>query len=98
MDRTAYVYIVASGRNGPIYIGSTTNLVKRIWEHRNAVVDGFTKERNCHRLVWYEVHDDLEAARTRERQMKEWKRGWKLREIEGLNPEWDDLFDRIARP
>ena len=98
MDHPAYVYIVASGRNGTIYIGSTTNLVKRIREHRNAVVDGFTKERNCHHLVWYEVHDDLEAARTRERQMKERKRGWKLREIEGPNPEWDDLFDRIARP
>lgn len=98
MDRTAYVYIVANRRNGTIYIGSTTNLVKRIWEHRNAVADGFTRERNCHRLVCYEVHDDLESARTRERRMKEWKRGWKLRKIEGPNPEWDDLFDRIARP
>jgi len=98
MDRTAYVYIVASGRNGTIYIGSTTNLVKRVWEHRNAVADGFTKEHNCHHLVWYEAHDDLEAARPRERQMKEWKRGWKLREIEGPNPDWDDLYDRIAQP
>ena len=98
MDRTAYVHIVASGRNATICIGSTANRVKRIWEHRNAAVDGFTRERNCHSLVWYEVHDDLESARTRERRTKEWKRGWKLRNIERPNPDWDDPYDRIAQP
>ncbi len=92
------VYIMASGRNGTIYIGSTSDLVKRIFDHRTGMVDGFTKERHCHRLVWYEVHDDINSARLRERQMKEWKRAWKLREIEGFNPDWDDLYDRIARP
>ncbi|MGN5375630.1 GIY-YIG nuclease family protein [Sphingomonas hankookensis] len=98
MERSAFVYIMASGHNGTIYVGSTTDLVKRIFDHRNGTVDGFTKERNCHRLVWYEVHDDINSARLRERRMKEWKRAWKLREIEGLNPDWDDLYDRIARP
>jgi putative endonuclease len=62
------------------------------------VVDGFTKKHGCHTLVWYEAHDDWEASRQRELQMKEWKRAWKLREIEGLNPNWDDLYDRIALP
>ncbi len=98
IGRNAFVYIMASGRNGTIYIGSTTDLVKRIFDHRNGTVDGFTKERHCHRLVWYEVHDDISSARLRERRMKEWKRAWKLREIEGFNPDWDDLYDRIARP
>jgi putative endonuclease len=98
MERRGFVYIMASGRNGTIYVGSTIDLVKRIHDHRNGTVDSFTKERNCHRLVWYEVHDDINSARLRERRMKEWKRAWKLREIEGSNPDWDDLYDRIARP
>lgn len=95
---TAFVYIMASGLNGTIYVGVTTNLPKRAWEHRNGVVEGFTKRYDCRRLVWYEAHDSLEAARLREKQMKEWKRVWKLREIEGPNPEWIDLYDTIARP
>lgn len=98
MERRAFVYIMASGRNGTIYVGSTTDLVKRVFDHRNGTVDGFTKERHCHHLVWFEVHDDTNSARLRERRMKEWKRDWKLREIEGLNPDWDDLYDRIAQP
>ncbi len=98
MERSGFVYIMASGRNGTIYIGSTTDLVKRVSEHRNAVVAGFTRDKHCHRLVWYEVHDDITSARLRERRMKEWKRAWKLREIEGPNPDWDDLYDHIARP
>ncbi len=98
MKRPGFVYIMASGRNGTIYIGSTSDLVKRIFDHRNGTVDGFTKEHICHRLVWYEAHDDINSARLCERRMKEWKRAWKLREIEGLNPDWDDLYDRIARP
>jgi len=67
-------------------------------EHRNDIVAGFTREYGCHMLVWYEAHDDIEQARLRERRMKEWKRGWKIREIEGLNPDWDDLYERIAIP
>ncbi|MGK6321802.1 GIY-YIG nuclease family protein [Sphingomonas sp. DT-51] len=98
MEKAGFVYIMASGRNGTIYIGVTSDLPRRIWEHRSGVIGGFTKKHYCHRLVWYEAHESIEAARHRELQMKEWKRAWKLREIEGLNPDWDDLYDRIASP
>ncbi|WP_066584944.1 GIY-YIG nuclease family protein [Sphingomonas pruni] len=98
MEMPSYVYIMASGRNGTIYMGSTDDLVRRAYEHRNGVIDGFTKRYGCKILVWYEEHSELAAARLRERQMKEWQRAWKLREIEGMNPEWEDLFDRIALP
>ncbi|MFA6124134.1 GIY-YIG nuclease family protein [Sphingomonas sp.] len=98
MDEQAYVYIMASKRNGTIYLGSTDHLARRAWEHREGVVPGFTKTYGCKLLVWYELHGTLETARVREFQMKSWKRAWKLREIEGLNPEWDDLYERIARP
>ena len=96
MDGPACVYIMASGRNGTIYLGVTSDLPKRVWEHRNAVVDGFTKKHGCHRLVWYEAYDDLQAARQRELRMKEWKRAWKVKEIEGSNPNWDDLFETLT--
>ena len=96
MEKRGFVYIMASGRNGTIYIGVTSDLAKRVWEHRNGVVEGFTKKYRCHLLVWYEIHDSIETARQRELQMKDWKRVWKLREIEGLNPEWEDLFENIA--
>ena len=98
MEEQAFVYIMASGYNGTIYSGSTTNLAKRVWEHRNGVVPGFTKAYDCKRLVWYEVRGGWEDARLRERQMKEWKRAWKLREINGFNPDRDDLYDRIGLP
>ena len=98
MSRAGFVYMMANRRNGTIYIGCTSDLAKRIWEHRTGAVAGFTRQHGCKRLVWYEAWDDIEAARNRERQMKEWKRDWKLREIEGLNPDWDDLFEHIARP
>ena len=98
MDEQFYVYIMASGRNGTIYIGSTNDLVRRAWEHREGVVEGFTKTYDCRILVWHEVHGDLESARVRELRMKAWKRAWKVREIEGLNPSWEDLYDRIAQP
>jgi len=96
MEKQGFVYIMANRRNGTIYIGATSDLPKRAWEHRNGVVDGFTKKYGCHMLVWYEAHDSLESARRRELQMKEWKRAWKLREIEGLNPAWEDLAERLA--
>jgi len=98
MQTPSYVYIMANKRNGTIYIGSTDNLIRRAHEHRNELVDGFTKQHGCKMLVWYEEHPELASARVRERQMKEWQRAWKLREIEGMNPEWEDLFDRIAHP
>lgn len=94
--KPGYVYILASGRNGTLYIGATSDLVKRVWEHRNGVVPGFTKTYGCKLRVWYEVSEDLQAARWRELQMKKWKRLWKLREIESINPGWRDLWPDIA--
>ncbi|MDG2532250.1 GIY-YIG nuclease family protein [Sphingomonas sp. HITSZ_GF] len=98
MELRGFVYIMASGRNGTLYVGATSELAKRAWEHRNGVVDGFTKKYGCKLLVWYLAFESLEAARLREKQMKGWKRLWKLREIETLNPDWEDLYDRIALP
>ena len=98
MATPGYVYIMASGRNGTIYLGVTSDLVKRAWQHRSGAIDRFTKEHGCKHLVWYEAHDSIEAARQRELRMKEWKRAWKLREIEGINPDWEDLYDRLVTP
>ncbi|WP_242186964.1 GIY-YIG nuclease family protein [Sphingomonas sp. CARO-RG-8B-R24-01] len=89
---------MASQRNGTLYIGSTNALARRAWEHREGIISGFTKEYGCKLLVWYEVHAVVESARLREYQMKSWKRAWKVREIEGFNPDWEDLYDRIAQP
>jgi len=90
-----FVYIMASGRNGTIYIGSTSDLVQRAWQHRNGLVKGFTRDHGCTLLVWYEVHDDLQEARLRELQLKKWKRQWKLSMIEAMNPEWEDLYPTL---
>ena len=90
--KAGYVYIMASERNGTLYIGVTSDLVKRAYEHRNGVIFGFTRKYGCKTLVWYEKHDDLAQARLRELQMKKWKRLWKLSEIEQLNPDWQDLY------
>ncbi|BCA60562.1 GIY-YIG nuclease family protein [Sphingomonas sp. HMP6] len=95
MEKPGFVYIMANRRNGTIYLGATSDLVKRAWEHRNGLVEGFTKRYECYLLVWYEACDSIESARIRERQMKEWKRAWKIREIEGLNPEWEDLYEAL---
>ena len=89
------VYIMASGRNGTLYIGVATDLPKRVWQHRNGLVPGFTKTHECKLLVWYAAYDDLQEARLRELQMKKWKRLWKLSEIEQLNPEWRDLYPEL---
>jgi putative endonuclease len=88
--------MMANTKNGTVYLGSTVNLPKRVREHRNGVIEGFTRRYGCKRLVWYEATGSWEAARQRELQMKKWKRAWKLREIEGPNPDWDDLYNRIA--
>ena len=90
------VYIVAGKRNGTLYIGVTSNLAKRAWEHRIGAAEGFAKKYGCSMLVWYELQDTMDVAITREKQMKEWKRSWKLREIEALNPDWNDLFLTLA--
>ena len=98
MERAGYVYIMASGRNGTIYLGVTSDLLKRALEHRSGSIEGFTKRCGCKHLVWYEAHDSIKSARQRELRMKEWKRSWKLREIEGVNPDWEDLCDRLPLP
>lgn len=90
--KSFYVYILCSGRNGTLYIGMTSDLVKRVYEHKNNLVDGFTKKYGVHRLVWYEIHDAAETAIRREKQMKKWERSWKLRVVEEINPQWRDLY------
>jgi len=89
------VYILASQRNGTLYIGVTSELVQRIWQHKNEVVEGFSKEYGVHMLVWYELHKDMENAIIREKRLKKWDRAWKLRLIEEVNPSWNDLYDSI---
>ena len=89
------VYILASRRNGTLYIGVTSDLVQRVWQHRNNVVDGFTKRYGVHMLVWFELHEDMVSAITREKRLKKWNRAWKLRLIEEMNPEWKDLYQSI---
>ncbi|WP_294121310.1 GIY-YIG nuclease family protein [Sphingomonas sp.] len=90
--RPGYVYIMASGRNGTLYIGVTSELAQRAWQHREGLVPGFTRKHNCKLLVWFEAHEDIQQARLRELQMKKWKRQWKLSEFERMNPNWDDLY------
>nr|WP_294168469.1 GIY-YIG nuclease family protein [uncultured Sphingomonas sp.] len=93
--KAGFVYIMASRVNGTIYVGSTSNLVQRAYQHRNRLIDGFTREHGCTLLVWLEAHDDLQEARRRELQIKKWKRDWKLRLIEQDNPDWLDLYPRL---
>ena len=90
-----YVYILASKRNGTLYIGVTNNLVRRVWEHRNDMADGFTKKYGVHRLVYYEQTESVEAAIQREKRLKKWDRADKIRLIEGFNPEWRDLYEEV---
>ena len=90
------VYILASERNGTLYIGVTSNLIKRIWEHKSDFVEGFTKQYQVHDLVWYEMSENIESAIIREKQLKEWKRQWKLDLIEKSNPYWNDLYPMIV--
>ncbi len=89
------VYILASQRNGTLYIGVTSNLIQRIWQHRNDVVDGFSKVHQVHLLVYFELHADMESAIKREKQLKKWERRWKIELIEEGNPYWRDLFAEI---
>ena len=93
--KAGYVYIMASGRNGTIYTGATSDLISRVWQHRNGVADSFTRKHGCKTLVWYEQSDDLQAARLRELQIKKWKRQWKLSTIEAMNPDWHDLYPTL---
>ena len=93
--KQCYVYILASKKNGTLYIGVTSDLSKRVYEHKQNLVDGFTKEHNIHDLVYYETHNEVEEAILREKQMKKWNRKWKIRLIEEKNPDWKDLYDEI---
>jgi putative endonuclease len=90
------VYIMASQRNGTLYVGVTSNLVKRVYEHRTGAAAGFTSRYALTQLVWFEQTESIESAILREKQIKKWNRAWKLRLIEESNPEWRDLFDEIA--
>lgn len=90
------VYMLASSRNGTLYIGVTSNLVRRVWQHKNDLVEGFTQRYGVHMLVWYEVHETMRSAVGRERALKEWDRVWKLRLIEESNPKWEDLYESLG--
>ena len=96
-QKTFYVYILSSGKKGTIYIGFTSDLKKRVWEHKNGVIKGFTKRYGITNLVYYEIFDDPENAILREKQMKKWKREWKTELIEETNPEWNDLYEKICQ-
>ena len=87
-----YVYILASKKNGVLYIGVTSDLVKRVYEHKNDLVEGFTKKYHVHKLVYYEKNNDVYAAITREKQIKKWSRAWKVQLIEKNNSDWGDLY------
>ncbi|HPV48653.1 MAG TPA: GIY-YIG nuclease family protein [Smithellaceae bacterium] len=95
MKKQPAVYILASKKNGTLYTGVTSDLIKRIWEHKNDLVEGFSKRYGVHDLVWYELHADMTSAIEKEKNIKEWKRKWKLNLIEKSNPDWRDLYDDI---
>lgn len=95
MTKQPVVYILTNTRNGTLYTGVSSNLIKRIWEHRNNLADGFSRKYSTYLLVYYEVHVDMTSAITREKQIKKWKRAWKIRLIEEMNPYWRDLYPEI---
>ncbi|MFD2264057.1 GIY-YIG nuclease family protein [Lacibacterium aquatile] len=92
----AWVYIVTNKRDGTLYIGVTSDLPRRVWEHREGVVDSFTKRYRLKQLVWFETHDEITQAIRREKTLKEWPRAWKVDLIEKTNPEWADLYEQLA--
>jgi len=96
MNKQPAVYILASKKNGTLYIGVTSNLVQRIWQHKQDTIEGFSQKYQVHMLVWYELYDDMQSAIQREKQLKNWKRAWKLELIEKDNPDWLDLYDEIV--
>ncbi len=96
MNKHPAVYILTSIRNGTLYLGVTSNLAQRTWQNREQLVEGFSKKHNIKVLVWYEQHDNMESAITREKQIKAWKREWKLELIEKANPYWNDLWPSIC--
>ncbi len=95
MIKQPAVYILASRKDGTLYTGVTSDLVKRIWEHKNDLAHGFTKRYKVHNLVWYELHGNMDTAIEREKNIKEWKRAWKVKLIKKENPNWNDLYNSI---
>jgi putative endonuclease len=95
MNKKPCVYILASQRNGTLYIGVTSDLIKRIYQHREGIIEGFTKRYNVHILVWYEVHESMESAILKEKQLKKWSRIAKMQLIEKYNPHWNDLWQTL---
>ena len=103
MGKVPILYIVASRRNGTLYVGITSDLLARIHQHRDKILSGFTAKYDVNRLVWFEVHNEMEPAIIREKRIKEWRRSWKIELIEKGNPTWRDLaedlgFDRLPEP
>ncbi|MBU1177315.1 MAG: GIY-YIG nuclease family protein [Patescibacteria group bacterium] len=92
VSKNYFVYILANKRNGTLYIGVTDDLIERVYEHKNNLIDGFTKKYNIHKLVYYEITNNVNSAISREKQLKKWNRKWKLELIEKENPEWKDLY------
>jgi putative endonuclease len=92
MERQPCVYMLASKRNGTLYTGVSSNLLKRVWEHKNNLVEGFTNKYGVHTLVWYELHNTMDSAIQREKAIKNWKRAWKVKVIEKMNSHWHDLY------
>jgi putative endonuclease len=95
MEKQPCVYILTNRRNGTLYVGVTSDLTKRVWEHKNKVVKGFTEKYGLNRLVWYERHETMESAIRKEKAIKFWKRYWKLKAIEEMNPYWRDLYEDL---
>jgi len=96
MSRNYYVYILASKRNGTLYVGVTNDLVRRVYEHKSNAIDGFTKRYKVHHLVWFNETSDVTAAIAREKTIKKWPRAYKLKTIEDMNPQWRDLYDDLT--
>ena len=95
MDKQPATYILASDRNGTLYIGVTSDLIARVWQHREHVVEGFTNKYRVTKLIWYEMHGTMEEAILREKRIKKWNRAWKIRLIEEKNLYWNDLWEEI---
>jgi putative endonuclease len=95
-ERQPCVYLLASRRNGTLYVGVTSNLTQRVWQHKSRLVDGFTKRYGVHTLVWYEVHATMASAIAHEKAIKKWKRAWKIALIEKSNPHWRDLHEELG--
>jgi putative endonuclease len=92
-----YVYLLASGRHGTLYLGVTNDLVRRVYEHKNKVTRGFTAQYDVNRLLWFETYDDPSNAIAREKELKKWRRDWKIALIEEANPDWEDLYGSITK-